>query len=247
MIVPRPEDAVHKVHLYRLLTALIDDSLMVRHIYFKGGTCASMLGYLDRFSIDLDFDMRKGSDKALLRTRLTKLFERIEMQVYDESEEALLYVLKYEAPERKRNTLKLEIIDQPAFEVTRYVPHYFSEIDRYIPCQSLTSMVAHKLVSLTDRYAKHHVLAGRDVYDIHHFLLQGYRYEEAIILARTGKHAHDYFIQLYDFIDTHVTQTVIDEDLNYLLHPVAFTKMRRILKSETLQLVKDEIERTKSK
>ena len=199
--------------MYRLLTALVDDAFIMHTIYFKGGTCASMLGYLDRFSLDLDFDVRKGTHKIMLRKRLTAVFEQIGMDIYDQSKEVLTYVLKYAAPERKRNILKLEIVDSPAFEETHYVHQYVSEIDRYIACQSLESMVAYKLVSLIDWYVKHKSIAGRDV---------------------------------YDFINKHITQTIIDEDLNYLLPPEVFAQMRRTIKRETLQLVSDEIQRTKS-
>ena len=53
MILPKPEDAIHKIQLYRLLTAILDSPLLARHVYFKGGTCASMRGLLDRFSVEL--------------------------------------------------------------------------------------------------------------------------------------------------------------------------------------------------
>lgn len=41
---------------------------------FKGGTCASMLGWLDRFSVDLDFDYA-GDKKNIAATR--EALERI--------------------------------------------------------------------------------------------------------------------------------------------------------------------------
>ena len=58
MTIIRPQDAYHKSQMLRLLIEVADDPFLVQELYFKGGTCASMLGYLDRFSIDLDFDLR---------------------------------------------------------------------------------------------------------------------------------------------------------------------------------------------
>ncbi|HIP71371.1 MAG TPA: hypothetical protein EYH05_08260, partial [Anaerolineae bacterium] len=49
--------AKHRIQLTRLLTEILDDPYLAASLYFKGGTCAAMLGYLDRFSVDLDFDL----------------------------------------------------------------------------------------------------------------------------------------------------------------------------------------------
>ena len=65
MLVIRPEDAIHKSYLNRLLIEIIDRPAMAHHLALKGGTCASMLGYLDRFSVDLDFDVLKSADEAI--------------------------------------------------------------------------------------------------------------------------------------------------------------------------------------
>ena len=56
----RPEDILHKSQLNRLLIEIIDQPTLSQNLAFKGGSCASMLGYLDRFSVDLDFDVLKN-------------------------------------------------------------------------------------------------------------------------------------------------------------------------------------------
>ena len=63
MNIPNKKDALHKAWLYRLLEAIADNQKLVKVMYFKGGTCASMLGWLQRFSVDLDFDLLKPDDK----------------------------------------------------------------------------------------------------------------------------------------------------------------------------------------
>ena len=60
------------------------------------------------------------------------------------------------------------------------------------------------------------------------------------LLKRTGKNSIDYFKDLIKFIDKKLI-TVIDEDLNFLLQPESFRKIRSRLKSETLMLLKQEI------
>jgi len=46
MILPNPKEAIHKSWLYRLLSAIYDNQILADSLYFKGGTCAAMLGYL---------------------------------------------------------------------------------------------------------------------------------------------------------------------------------------------------------
>lgn len=241
MILPRREDAIHKMQLLRLLTEILDDSLLAQKIYFKGGTCASMLGYLDRFSLDLDFDLSDEADKKIIDQQIRKIFRTLELEVDKKSKEELFYVLKYQS-ERQRNTLKLGILTKQA-KSNIYKAFYLSEIDRFAKCQTIETMFSHKLVNLTDRYKKYTTIAGRDLYDVHHFFLKGYRYIEVIIEERTGKKAIIYLQELRDFIKSKINDKVISEDLNYLLPIDKFQAIRKILKKETIVLLTDEIKR----
>jgi len=64
MLLPDKKDALHKAWLLRTLEAVADDVFLSQTLYFKGGTCASLLGWLPRFSVDLDFDYA-GDEKSL--------------------------------------------------------------------------------------------------------------------------------------------------------------------------------------
>ena len=43
------------------------------------------------------------------------------------------------------------------------------EIDRIATCQTIETMFANKLVALIERREKTGSIAGRDLYDVHHF------------------------------------------------------------------------------
>jgi predicted nucleotidyltransferase component of viral defense system len=77
MIDLRPEDITHKSYLNRLLIEIIDQPALSQNLAFKGGTCAGMLGYLDRFSVDLDFDVMKNADETALRQELHQVFDHL--------------------------------------------------------------------------------------------------------------------------------------------------------------------------
>jgi len=242
MILPRPADALHKASLYRLLIALIDDPKVSRHIYFKGGTCASMLNFLDRFSIDLDFDLDIKTNKKILRKNLHQLFKKLDLKIKDESKNVLQFFLKYPTPDKKRNTIKLDIINT-AIKSNKYSPQYLTEIDRYMNCQTIETMFGHKLVAVTDRFKKNKSIAARDIYDIHYFFLHGFEYNQEVIKQRTGIKPKDYLKKLHEFIEKNMTQTIINQDLNTLLEKKKFNLIRKNLKPEVLMLIKDEINR----
>lgn len=242
MIIPRREDAIHKAMMYRLLMGLLDNDHIANSVHFKGGTCAAMLGYLDRFSVDLDFDLKQTAEKSSLAPHLSSIIRTAGMQISKQSTSELFFIVRYHAPQSNRNTLKLSIIDQPV-EANEYAVSYLKEIDRYASCQTIETMFANKLVSLIDRYEKYRTIAGRDVYDIHYFFSQGYKYRKEIIEERTKLSTEVYLKKLVSFIKDQVTNRIIQQDLNYLLPFDRFQTIQKTVKTETLVYLTDECAR----
>jgi len=238
MILPKREDALHKAQLFRLLTEILDTEEISQNIYFKGGSAATMLGFLDRFSVDLDFDLKPKADIKIIDKNLKKIFLELDLNISQKSSKSLFYLVKYSAKLGLRNTIKLSLIDT-VIKSNTYSTFYLSEIDRFAFCQSLDTMFANKLVAVIDRYKKHRMIAGRDIYDIHHFFLSGFHYNEAVINERTGKKPPDYFKDLIKFIETKVTDKIINEDLSFLLPQEKFQLIRKVLKRETLMFLKN--------
>jgi hypothetical protein len=235
----RPEDILHKSYLNQLLMEITDQPRLAQELAFKGGTCATMLGYLDRFSVDLDFDVLAGADEAAMRKSFHGVFDKLGFTVRLEFDNALFFQLRYPVRTGKRNTLKVSASNL-GVSANQYKVQYFPEIDRLLNSQTIETMFANKLVSLTDRYAQHKTIAGRDFYDIHHFFIQGYGYHAAVIQERTGLNPREYFGSLIEFITEHVTQTIINQDLNSLLPNKQFQRVRKIIIPETLAMLASE-------
>ena len=108
-------------------------------------------------------------------------------------------------------------------------------------CQTIETTFAHKLVAVTDRYNQHQAIAGRDIYDIHFFFINGFKYNRQIITERTGLNIKDYFTRLKDFVEKKVTETIINEDINTLLPYEKFSAIRKSLKVEVISMLKGEI------
>jgi len=238
----RPEDILHKSYLHRLLMEIVDQPLAAQALAFKGGSCAAMLGYLDRFSVDLDFDELKGIDEVELRKIFHQIFERLGFRVMLEFDNVLFFQLRYPSSPGKRSTLKVSA-SNIRVEANQYKVQYFPEIDRLINSQTIETMFANKLVAVMDRYAQHQTIAGRDIYDIHHFFVHGFYFRGDVIRERTGLEPGKYLAELRAFIQKHVTQTIVNEDLNSLLPNRQFQQVRKILIPETLSLLDREINR----
>ncbi|MGD0751845.1 MAG: nucleotidyl transferase AbiEii/AbiGii toxin family protein [Anaerolineales bacterium] len=235
----RPEDALHKSYLNRLLIEIIDQPVLAHALAFKGGSCAAMLGYLDRFSVDLDFDLVKDASETILWDAFHKVFDYLDLKVMGEFDKVLFFQLRYPNDPGKRNTMKLSV-NSIEIHSNEYRVQYLPEIDRLVNSQTIDTMFANKLVAVTDRYKLHRTVARRDIYDIHYFFMHGYTYHAAVIKERTGKDPQDYLEELIDFIRNHITQTVINEDLNTLLPPARFQPIRKVLLPETLSFLASE-------
>ena len=238
MILPDKKDAIHRAWLYRTLSAIYDDDFLASVLYFKGGTSAAMRGLLDRFSVDLDFDF-VGDEKDIPKTRkkLENIFASMGLEIKDQSKIIPQYFLKYPNKKNERSALK---VDAATFRVkaNKYEPVRLVDIDRIVTCQTIETMFANKLVALLDRYEQNGTIAGRDVYDIHYFFMNGYEYDSDVIAERRGVSAEVFLKELVSFVEKKITDKIIDQDLNMLLSPQKFKQIRKILKKEVLMFLR---------
>lgn len=240
MITNKTSDTLHKAHLLRTLTEIIDNPILSNSLYFKGGTCASMIGILDRFSVDLDFDLKPGVNEKELRSEFHKIFKKLGFDLYQESQKALEFFLKYSNSPNQRNTLKIDALNF-IVKSNIYQPFFLAEINRTVNCQSQGTIFANKMVAVKDRYDHKKSIASRDIYDIHHFFSLNLEYNSNVITERANMSVLDYLKFLKKFINQKITQTLIDQDLNTLLPTENFSKIRKYLKSETLLFLDQEI------
>ncbi|MDA3839500.1 MAG: nucleotidyl transferase AbiEii/AbiGii toxin family protein [Patescibacteria group bacterium] len=243
MILSNKKDAIHRAWLYRVLISIVDNPNF-NDLYFKEGTCAAMLGFLDRFSVDLDFDfVGRTEDILKIKNELKSVFKDLGLEIKDESEIVPQFFLRYPTKDPgERNTLKIDITF-PAPKNNIYEMQKLIDVDRIVMCQNIETMFANKLVSLMDRYEKNGSIAGRDLYDIHHFFLNGFNHNEEVIKERTDLELKAFFLKLEKFIKEKITDKIISQDLNMLVDYEKFKTIRKTLKIETLMFIRNEIEK----
>lgn len=243
MLLPHKKDVIHKVWLLRLLTAIAENTYLSSRLGFKGGTCAAMRGFLNRFSVDLDFDLLiEKNETESVRDALEKCFKDLGLNIKDQSTKVPQYFLRYDTDNPEgRNTIKVDALF-PVPKKNKYEMVRLPEIDRTVKCQTIETIVSNKLITLIARYERTGKIAGRDVFDIHHFLSNGYPYSEEIIFEQRKESLSNFFKRLINFVDKKITNTIIDQDLNHLLPDSEFQSIRKILKQETLMLLRSELE-----
>ena len=242
MIIPKPSDAKHKTQMYRLLREILQNSILANKLVFKGGTYAALRGVLDRFSVDLDFDLPNSSNIPELRIICHDIFKNLNLEVKDESKNHLQFFLKYEASEFERNTLKLEINDQVS-KANKYEKYFLPEIAMYCNAHTLDTMFACKLIAAKARFDKNGKIAGRDFYDLHKFFNDGLSINKEVVEDLSNLTYKNYLISLAQFIEKEVSSKLLLEDLNPLLDTKKPKHYLKDLKEELLLMISDEIKR----
>lgn len=242
MQVPRTVDIKHKNQLFRLLRALLLNRELVNELMFKGGTYAALINQLDRFSIDLDFDLPNKGVKNVIRPILYDTFNELGFEIKDESKNYLQFFLKYPAPVGERNTLKLDINDTPSrFNVYQKVN--LTELNILCNGHTPDTMFANKLIAAKARFDKNEKIAGRDFYDLHVFFTNGLSINKEVVEDLSQVSYEAYIQELIGFIEKEVSDKLLNEDLNPLLDTDKLKRVLPHLKIELLRFLRGEVAR----
>lgn len=242
MLAPSRQAVTHKIQLFRLLKEILASNYLANQLVFKGGTYASLLNYLDRFSVDLDFDLPNKNATEKVKHECLKIFTDLDLVIKDESKNYLQFFLKYpSAIDNARNTLKLEINDKPS-KFNEYEKINLPEINMYCTGHTPSTMFANKLIAAKARFDKNGKIAGRDFYDIHMFFEKHIEINRAVVEDLSGTSYIKYLQNLSTFIGKSVSERLLMEDLNPLLTPEQLRRSIKVLKTEVLQYLANEIE-----
>ena len=168
--------ATHKTILFQILKDIYSDTTISPFLGFKGGTAALMFHGLDRFSVDLDFDLLDEAHEGYVFDRVVRIVEK-----YGTLKEAhkkrfnLFALMTYE--DKARN-VKVEINRR------QYGSRY--EIKTYLGVSMqvmvVEDMFAHKLMAMYERIGK----TSRDIYDVWFFLKSRTPINKEIVENRAG-------------------------------------------------------------
>ncbi|MEK7639555.1 MAG: nucleotidyl transferase AbiEii/AbiGii toxin family protein [Patescibacteria group bacterium] len=219
--------AAHKNILFQILKDIYTDTTISPFLGFKGGTAALMFYGLDRFSVDLDFDLLDENQEDLVFKRVENIIKQYGI-VKDARKKRfnIFFLISYEA---KAPNIKVEI-NRRAFG-SKF------ELKTYLGVSMLVmvreDMFAHKLMAMHERINK----TSRDIYDVWFFLRHNWPLNRSIIEQRAGtpfKELVQKCVEALEKFDNHRILTGIGELLTNSQKDWAKAK----LKADTLFLLK---------
>lgn len=165
---------IHRTILLQILKEIYSDSTLGPVLGFKGGTAAYLFHKLDRFSVDLDFDLLDETKQDYVLEKIHAIIkEHGRVKEARHKRHTIFFLLSYED---NAQNIKIEI-NRRMFGSEYEVKSVFGIS---ILTMKKADMFAHKLVAITERKT------NRDIFDVHFFLKQHWPLNEKIIRLRTG-------------------------------------------------------------
>jgi predicted nucleotidyltransferase component of viral defense system len=220
----------HKNILVRILKDIYTDSTIGPFLGFKGGTAAFLFYDLNRFSVDLDFDLLEGGKEDYVFEKIQKI-----LSAYGTIKEAqtkrfnLLFLLSYDDKEVGAQNIKVEINRRnfgSKYEVKAYLGISMKVMVR-------EDMLAHKLCAMHERIGK----TNRDIFDVYYFLHNNWPVNKEIIESRTEMSYKDFLQKCINSLEK-VSDRNILSGMGELLDEKQKAWVKSKLKVETIFLLK---------
>lgn len=181
----------HKNILLQILKDIYTDSLLGPVLGFKGGTAAYLFYNLERFSVDLDFDLLDASQVEGVFAKIQTICEKYGVvKKATDKRNTIFILLSYG---EQAHNVKVEI-NKRNFRSKYELKNYLG-----IPMQVMVKrdMFAHKLVAMTER----NQLTNRDLFDVWFFLKNNWDINTRVVEGRTGMKFTEYLEKCISFVN----------------------------------------------
>ena len=166
----------HKNILLQILKDIYSDTTISPFLGFKGGTAAYMFYDLDRFSVDLDFDLLDETKEETVFSKIKEIVKNYgKIKETRKKRFNLFFLLSYD---EKSQNIKIEV-NRRSFGSQYELKTYFG-ISMLVMVKE--DMFAHKLMAMYERIGK----TNRDIYDAWFFLRNNWPINKKIIEDRSG-------------------------------------------------------------
>lgn len=186
--------AIHKAILIRILKDFYSHPSIGPVLGFKGGTAAYLFYHLDRFSVDLDFDLLDSSKEEYVFLEIAKIIGKYgRIKIADRKRFSLIYILDYDQKEKDAQNVKIEI------NLRNFGSRYERMIYLGIPMLVMVpeDMAANKIVALYERIGK----TNRDLFDAHFFLSNNWTINQTLVEKRTNLPFKEFLESCCDVIE----------------------------------------------
>lgn len=223
--------SVHKNILFQILKDIYSDTTIAPLLGFKGGTAALMFFELNRFSVDLDFDLLDESKEGYIFDRIEQIAKKYgSINEMERKRFNLLFVLSYEDKARR---IKIEI-NRRAFG-SRYEVKTNLGVSMLVMVKE--DMFAHKLMAIHERVGK----TSRDIYDVWFFLEHRWPINKVIVEKRAGMTFPELTQKCIEQVEKMNNRNILDGLGEFLTEPQK-DWARAKLRTETIFLLKARLE-----
>ena len=218
----------HRTILFLLLQGIVR-SPWSSFLAFKGGTLLYFFHGLERFSVDLDFDvMQILKDVDGFVDGMTRLFsQHSEVVDYKDKKFTYFWLLRHQSHLTK---VKIECNKRYCASTTYEWQSWYGQTVR---CHDKASAFAHKLCALTTRKSE----VSRDLFDIHFCLSRGWPVNDGVIEEVIGLTTSAYFQVVRNFIAEKFASHSLLEWFGELVDEKQKLWVKQYLKDETLGLL----------
>ena len=231
------DTAKHKNILIKILKDIYTDATISPVLGFKGGTAATFFYELDRFSVDLDFDLLDSKKEDYVFERVKAILES-----YGTLKEArkkrfnLFYILAYDDKDINAQNVKVEI-NRREFG-SKYAVESFLGISMQVMVKE--DMAAHKLCAMYERIGK----TNRDIFDVQFFLSHDWPVNKKIVEERMGVSYAEFLKKCIDVMEKYDDNNTLS-GMGELLTQKQKDWVRAKLKSEALFSLRLALEKEK--
>ncbi|MBM3257610.1 MAG: nucleotidyl transferase AbiEii/AbiGii toxin family protein [Candidatus Nealsonbacteria bacterium] len=231
------DTAKHKNILIKILKDIYSDSTIGPILGFKGGTAAILFYNLDRFSVDLDFDLLNAKKEDYVFERVKSILENYgKLKQTRKKRFNLFYVLSYDQKSIHAQNIKVEI-NRREFG-SKYDVKSFLGISMQVMVRE--DMAAHKLCAMYERIGK----TNRDIYDAYFFLARDWPINKKIIEERMSMSYKEFLQKAIVAMEKFSDRDILG-GVGELLTEKQKDWIRINLKKETIFLLKAKLESEK--
>ena len=221
---------IHRTILVRILKDLYSNSDVGPFLGFKGGTAAYLFYNLDRFSVDLDFDLLDVDSKDLVFEKIKNILREYgELKDARKKRYTFFFLLSYKQKMFNAYNIKIEI-NRRNFGSEYEVKSYLG-----IPMKVMVKqdMFAHKLVAMFERRAE----TNRDIFDVYFFLKNNWLINEEIIKKRTNMSKNQFYEKCISLLEKKSDKNILS-GIGELLNSKQKAWAKINLRKETIFLLK---------
>ena len=231
------DTAKHQSILVKILKDIYTDPSISTLLGFKGGTAAALFYGLDRFSVDLDFDLLDIKKEDYVFERIKEILEHYgKLKEVRKKRFNLFYLLAYDKKDINAQNVKVEI-NRREFG-SRYEVKSYLGISKQVMIKE--DMTAHKICAMLERIGK----TNRDIFDVQFFLSHDWPVNKKIVEDRMNMSYGDFLKKAIDALEKFNDRSILG-GMGELLTDKQKAWVKAKLKLETLFSLRLALEKEK--